>query len=211
MTQLSKLSAAVLNGDLDGATEATQAVLDEGVSAEVIVKEGLVPGMAEVGRLFKADEYFVPDVLVSARAMKGSMAMVKPLLSEGDDSDTGTVVIGTVKGDMHDIGKNLVAMMLEGAGCRVIDLGVDVSPDKFIDAVKEHRPQMVALSALVTTTMAAMRTAIKALEEAGVRDSVKIIVGGAPVTQNFADEIGADGYAPEAGSAVEVASSLIDI
>jgi 5-methyltetrahydrofolate--homocysteine methyltransferase len=167
--------------------------------------------MNEVGRRFKNNEFYVPEVLIAARAMHAAMDVLKPLLAASDVQPVGTVVIGTVKGDLHDIGKNLVAMMLEGGGFNVIDLGVDVSPEKFLQAVREHKPNIVGLSALLTTTMPAMKTTIEALKEAGVRDQVKVIIGGAPVTQRFADEIGADGYAPDAASAVDVARQLLGI
>jgi len=209
MAELSELSKAILEGDLNAAKKITQQLLDQGVAPGVIVNEGLIVGMNEVGRLFKANEYFVPEVLVSARAMKGAMELVRPLLAAGESATMGKVVIGTVQGDLHDIGKNLVGMMLEGAGFEIIDLQTDVSPAKFVAAVKEHKPNIVAMSALLTTTMTAMKSTIEALKEAGVRDRVKVMVGGAPVTDRFAREIGADGYAPEAASASELAKSLV--
>lgn len=209
MAELSELSTAILDGNLESAKKLTQQLLDQGVAPSSIVNDGLIVGMNEVGRLFKANEYFVPEVLISARAMKGAMEMVRPLLAAGESSSVGTVVIGTVQGDLHDIGKNLVGMMLEGAGFEIIDLQTDVTPNKFVDAVKEHKPSIVAMSALLTTTMTAMKSTIEALKEAGVRENVKVMVGGAPVTQKFADEIGADGFAPEAASATEVAKALV--
>jgi 5-methyltetrahydrofolate--homocysteine methyltransferase len=209
MAELSELSTAILDGDLNAAKELTQELLDQGVSASAIVNDGLILGMNEVGRLFKANEYFVPEVLISARAMKGSMEMVRPLLADDEGSSLGVVVLGTVQGDLHDIGKNLVGMMLEGAGFEIIDLATDVPPAGFVDAVKEHKPSIVAMSALLTTTMTAMKSTIEALVEAGVRDDVKIMVGGAPVTERFAEEIGADGFAPEAASATDVAKDLV--
>ena len=209
MAELSELSKAILEGDLNAAKKITQQLLDQGVAPGVIVNDGLIVGMNEVGRLFKANEYFVPEVLISARAMKGAMELVRPLLAAGESSTMGKVVIGTVQGDLHDIGKNLVGMMLEGAGFEIIDLQTDVSPAKFVDAVKEHKPNIVAMSALLTTTMTAMKSTIEALKEAGVRDKVKVMVGGAPVTDRFAKEIGADGYAPEAASASELAKALV--
>lgn len=209
MAELSELSTAILDGDLNAAKDLTQELLDQGVSASAIVNDGLIVGMNEVGRLFKANEYFVPEVLISARAMKGSMEMVRPLLADDEGSSLGVVVLGTVQGDLHDIGKNLVGMMLEGAGFEIIDLATDVPPAGFVDAVKEHKPSIVAMSALLTTTMMAMKSTIEALVEAGVRDDVKIMVGGAPVTQRFAQEIGADGFAPEAASATDVAKDLV--
>ena len=209
MAELNELSVAIINGDMAAAKNLTQALLDQKVPAAKIVNEGLVPGMNEVGRLFKACEYYVPEVLISARAMKSSMELVRPLLSSADSLRMGRVVIGTVQGDLHDIGKNLVAMMLEGAGFEVIDLATDVSPAKFVEAVKQHKPSVVAMSALLTTTMTAMKSTIEALKEAGVRTDIKIMVGGAPVTERFAHEIGADGYAPEAASASDVAKNLV--
>ncbi len=209
MAELSELSTAILDGNMESAKKLTQQLLDQGVAPSSIVNDGLIVGMNEVGRLFKANEYFVPEVLISARAMKGAMEMVRPLLAAGESSSVGTVVIGTVQGDLHDIGKNLVGMMLEGAGFEIIDLQTDVAPNKFVDAVKEHKPSIVAMSALLTTTMTAMKSTIEALKEAGVRENVKVMVGGAPVTQKFADEIGADGFAPEAASATEVAKALV--
>jgi len=208
MAELNELSVAIINGDMDVAKKLTQALLDQGMPAGKIVSEGLIPGMNEVGRLFKACEYYVPEVLISARAMKSSMALVRPLLSGADSMKMGKVVIGTVQGDLHDIGKNLVAMMLEGAGFEVVDLATDVSPAKFVEAVKQHKPRVVAMSALLTTTMMAMKSTIEALKEAGVRTDIKVMVGGAPVTERFAHEIGADGYAPEAATATDVAKNL---
>ncbi len=209
MAEFSELSAALINGDMAGAKALTQALLDQGIAAGDIVNQGLIPGMNEVGRLFKACEYYVPEVLISARAMKSAMELIRPLLSVADASRVGSVVIGTVQGDLHDIGKNLVAMMLEGAGFEVIDLATDVSPAAFVTAVKEHKPKLVAMSALLTTTMPAMKLTIEALKEAGIRNDVKVMIGGAPVTERYAKEIGADGYAPEAASASELAKSLV--
>jgi len=209
MAELNELSVAIINGDMEEARKLTQALLDQGLPAGKIVSEGLIPGMNEVGRLFKACEYYVPEVLISARAMKSSMELVRPLLSGADSLKMGKVVIGTVQGDLHDIGKNLVAMMLEGAGFEVVDLATDVSPAKFVEAVKQHKPRVVAMSALLTTTMTAMKSTIEALKEAGVRTDIKVMVGGAPVTERFAHEIGADGYAPEAATATDVAKNLV--
>jgi 5-methyltetrahydrofolate--homocysteine methyltransferase len=209
MAEFSELSAALINGDMAGAKALTRALLDQGIPAGDVVTKGLIPGMNEVGRLFKACEYYVPEVLISARAMKSAMELIRPLLSAADSSRVGSVVIGTVQGDLHDIGKNLVAMMLEGAGFEVIDLATDVSPAKFVDAVKQHKPKLVAMSALLTTTMPAMKMTIEALKEAGIRNDVKVMIGGAPVTDRYAKEIGADGYAPEAASASDLAKSLV--
>ena len=185
-----------------------QQALDEGMAPGEILQGGLIAGMDEVGRDFKAGDLFVPEVLIAARAMHAGMGILRPLLAESDTSGAGKYVIGTVKGDLHDIGKNLVRMMLEGAGFETIDLGTDVEPQAFVDAVREHQPTLVGMSALLTTTMVQMKSTIEALEEAGVRGSVKIMVGGAPVTQAFAQEIGADAYAPDAASAVDAARDL---
>ncbi|NTU64024.1 MAG: cobalamin-binding protein [Chloroflexi bacterium] len=165
--------------------------------------------MQEVGRLFEEGEYFVPEMLISARAMQTGLALLKPHLVQANVQSAGKVIIGTVKGDLHDIGKNLVAMMLEGAAFEIIDLGVDVSPDKFVEAVKTHQPAIVGLSALLTTTMPNMKTTIEALKTAGLRDQVKVIIGGAPVTETYASDIGADGFATDASRAVTVTKSLI--
>jgi 5-methyltetrahydrofolate--homocysteine methyltransferase len=209
MADLQALAEAVISGKRDEVASLTQAALGEGVSPEAVVNEGLIKGMDEVGRRFKANEFYVPEVLIAARAMHAGMDILKPLLAEGGVKPRGTVLIGTVQGDLHDIGKNLVAMMLEGGGWEVIDLQVDVPADKFVAAVNEHAPDVIAMSALLTTTMPAMKDTIAALAAAGVRDKVKVIIGGAPLTQAYADEIGADGYAPDAASAVDLANSLI--
>ena len=181
----------------------------EGVAAESILNDGLIVGMNELGILFKNNEVYVPEVLIAARAMKAGMAIIKPMLVEQDIPMMGTVVIGTVKGDLHDIGKNLVRMMLEGSGFTVIDLGVDVAPEAFIDAAKNQGAQILGMSALLTTTMPSIKLSIDAIREAGVREKVKIMIGGAPVTQSFADEVGADGYSPDAASAADLAKELI--
>ncbi|MCX7677393.1 MAG: corrinoid protein, partial [Alteraurantiacibacter sp.] len=185
------------------------AALQAGIAAETILQRGLIDAMGEVGRLFEANEYFVPEMLVAARAMQSGLALLKPHLVDSGAVSAGRVVIGTVKGDLHDIGKNLVAMMLEGAGFEVIDLGTDVAPEKFVRAVQEHRPHIVGMSALLTTTMPSMASTIKALQEAGLRDHVKVMIGGAPVTDAFARQIGADGYSPDASSATRLAKSLV--
>ncbi len=207
--QFSELSKSVIEGNLDEIVELTQDALDDGFSAKDILDKGLMPGMDYVGVEFKAGNMFVPEVLRSARAMQSSMALIKPLLAETGESMTGKVLIGTVKGDLHDIGKNLVGMMCEGAGFEVNDLGKDIEPQAFVDAVKEHEPDILGMSALLTTTMRAMEHTVKALEEAGVRDKVKIMIGGAPVTQAFSDQIGADGYASNAASAAELAKKFV--
>lgn len=201
---------AVLDGNAPAAQASVKAALEAGVPADVVLKEGLISAMAEVGRLFEENEYFVPEMLVSARAMQSGLTLLKPLLAESGAEPAGRVVIGTVKGDLHDIGKNLVAMMLEGAGFEVIDLGTDVSPEKFVKAVVDNKAQIIGMSALLTTTMPSMGTTIKVLEESGLRDQVKVMIGGAPVTDGFAKQIGADGYSPDASSAVRLAKSLTD-
>ena len=210
MAVLQEMADALLAGYANKVKELTEKTLAEGIPAGQIIRDGLIPGMAVIGERFKKNEIYVPEVLIAARAMQAGLGIVKPLLSEAEAAEKlGTVCIGTVKGDLHDIGKNLVAMMLEGAGFEVIDLGVDVPPEKFVEAVKEHNANYVALSALLTTTMVNMKETIQALTDAGLRDSVKVLVGGAPVTQSFADDIGADGYAPDSGTAVDIAKKLI--
>jgi 5-methyltetrahydrofolate--homocysteine methyltransferase len=206
---LSSISQAVVEGNLENVDELTRAALDEGVSAQDILNQGLMAGMSYVGAEFKAGNMFVPEVLRSARAMQLSMDRLKPLLVQSGVRMAGKVLMGAVKGDLHDIGKNLVAMMCEGAGFEVKDLGRDVAPEAFVAAVKEYQPDVLGLSALLTTTMRSMDHTIKALVEAGVRDRVKVMVGGAPVTQAFADRIGADGYASNAVAAADLAKRLV--
>ena len=205
-----ELSTAIIEGNIDDMADLTEDALDEDISAQDILDKGLMPGMDHVGVEFKAGNMFVPEVLRSARAMHASMDLVRPLLAETGASMTGKVLIGTVKGDLHDIGKNLVGMMCEGAGFDVKDLGKDIEPDEFVEAVKEYEPDILGMSALLTTTMRSMEHTIKALEEAGVRDKIKIIIGGAPVTQTFSDQIGADGYASNAASAAELAKKFVN-
>jgi 5-methyltetrahydrofolate--homocysteine methyltransferase len=205
MPDLKQLYEAVVNGDAKSSQAITQQALAEGVDPLVLVNEHMVPAMDEVGRRFEANEYFVPELLISARAMKAALDLIRPLLTARGDKPAGRVVIGTVKGDLHDIGKNLVASLLEGGGFEVIDLGVNVSPEQFIKSVNERGANIVAMSALLTTTMPAMRTTIEALKQAGIRDKVKVLVGGAPITQKYADEIGADGYSENAVGAVALA------
>jgi 5-methyltetrahydrofolate--homocysteine methyltransferase len=207
---LSKLSTAIIEGNLDVMEDLTRQALDEGQDAQEVLNEGLMPGMDHVGVEFKAGNMFVPEVLRSARAMQASMNILRPILAESGVELAGKVLLGTVKGDLHDIGKNLVSMMCEGAGFEVKDLGKDVEPEAFVEEVKNFEPDVLGMSALLTTTMRAMEHTIKSLEEAGVRDQVKIIIGGAPVTQAFADQIGADGYASNAASASELAKKLIN-
>jgi len=209
MPDLDKLHGAVIEGDWKGAAAATQAAIAAGVTPLTIVTEYLVPAMDEVGRRFECEEYFVPEMLLSARAMKASMEIVRPLLVATGAEPVGRVVIGTVKGDLHDIGKNLVASMLEGGGFEVIDLGADVSPERFIEAATARHANLVALSALLTVTMTSMKTTIDAFATAGLREKVKIMVGGAPVTQHYADAIGADGYGESAAAAVALARRLV--
>jgi 5-methyltetrahydrofolate--homocysteine methyltransferase len=205
---LQQIASNLYAGEDQHVGELVQDALDQGLAPGEILQGGLIAGMDEVGRDFKAGELFVPEVLIAARAMHAGMSVLRPLLAESDVPSAGKYVTGTVKGDLHDIGKNLVKMMLEGAGFETIDLGTDVDPKTFVAAVREHQPQLVGMSALLTTTMVQMKATIEALEEAGVRGSVKIMVGGAPVTDAFAREIGADAYAPDAASAVDVARGL---
>ncbi len=200
---------AVLSGNAAAAASETRAALDAGASAEEILHQACVPAMDEVGSLFEQGDVFVPEMLISARAMQTAMEILKPLLVEADIKSLGTVIVGTVSGDLHDIGKNLVAMMLEGAGFQVVDLGTDVTPENFVLAVQENNPDLVGMSALLTTTMPAIGTTIEALKAAGLRENVKILIGGAPVTQDYADAVGADGFAPDAGSAPRIAKTLV--
>ncbi len=207
---LNTLYQSVIKGDAAGVTEGVQQALEAGHHPAAILDQAMIAAMAEVGRRFEAQEYFVPEMLIAARAMKAGMAILKPHLLEADIEPVGKVVLGTVKGDLHDIGKNLVGMMLEGAGFEVIDLGVGVPPGQFVEAIREHQPHFVGMSALLTTTMPGMRVTIEALSRAGLREHVAVMVGGAPVTQQFADEIGADLYAPDAASAANRATALVD-
>jgi corrinoid protein of di/trimethylamine methyltransferase len=205
---LTKLYTAVLEGDAKLAVETTRAALAAGIEPQHLVTGQMIPAMDEVGRRFEAHEYFVPELLIAARAMKASLEILRPLLSERGVEPVGRVVIGTVQGDLHDIGKGLVASMLEGGGFEVIDLGVDVSAEKFVRAAQEKGAHLVAVSALLTTTMTRMKTVVDAVREAGLHDRCKVIVGGAPVTQQFAQSIGADGYSPNASGAVALARQL---
>jgi 5-methyltetrahydrofolate--homocysteine methyltransferase len=206
---LQDIATNLYNGDDQKVAQLVQQALDEGMAPGEVLNGGLIAGMDEVGKDFKAGELFVPEVLIAARAMHAGMGILRPLLAEADVPTAGRFIIGTVKGDLHDIGKNLVKMMLEGAGFETIDLGTDAGPDDYVNAVREHQPQLLGMSALLTTTMINMRSTIEALEEAGLRDSVKIMIGGAPVTAAYANEIGADGYAPDAASAVDIARELV--
>jgi 5-methyltetrahydrofolate--homocysteine methyltransferase len=205
---LQTIYQAVLNGDMAAAQEGVQVAVDAGIASGEILNSALIPAMSEVGRLFEAGEYFVPEMLIAARAMKAGLEIIKPLLVDSGVEPVGTVAIGTVMGDLHDIGKNLVAMMLEGAGFKIVDLGTDVPAEKFIAAAKEGA-SIIGISALLTTTMPSMKTIIEAIEEAGVRHQVKIIIGGAPVTEEYANQIGADGYASDANQAATLAKKLI--
>jgi 5-methyltetrahydrofolate--homocysteine methyltransferase len=209
MPDLDKLPEAVIEGDWKVAAAVTQAAIAAGVTPLAIVTKYLVPAMDEVGRRFECEEYFVPEMLLSARAMKASMEIVRPLLVATGAEPVGRVVIGTVKGDLHDIGKNLVASMLEGGGFEVIDLGADVAPQRFIEAAATRHANLVALSALLTVTMPSMKTTIDAFETAGLREKVRIMVGGAPVTQQYAEAIGADGFGESATAAVALARKLV--
>lgn len=211
MFDYQELATALINGKAPVVKELTEKALAEGESPQDVLNKGLVAGMTVVGEKFKNNEFYVPEVLIAARAMKSGMEVLRPKLVDAGVEPVAKVAIGTVRGDLHDIGKNLVAMMMEGAGFEIIDLGVDVKPEQFVETVKEKNASLVCLSALLTTTMPAMKDTIEALEAAGLRDKVNVMVGGAPVTQNYADEIGADGYAPDAASAVDKAKELLDV
>jgi len=210
MVDLAALAENLINGKAAAVKEMTQKALDEGTSPSKVLNDGLIKGMSVVGEKFKNNEFYVPEVLIAARAMHAGMDILKPKLAAFGVKAIGRVLLGTVKGDLHDIGKNLVAMMLEGAGFEVVDLGIDVAPEKFAEEAKKGA-DLVAMSALLTTTMTAMKTTIEALEEAGVKGKVKTLIGGAPVTQNYADEIGADGYARDAASAADKAKELLGL
>ncbi len=206
---LATIASNLYDGEDEAVAHLVQQALDQGLTPAEILAGGLIAGMDHVGRDFKAGDLFVPEVLIAARAMHAGLNVLRPLLAERDVPNAGKYLIGTVQGDLHDIGKNLVRMMLEGAGFETIDLGVDVPPAGFVDAVRTHRPHLVGMSALLTTTMPAMKSTIEALEQAGLRSAVKIMIGGAPVTAAYAEQIGADGYAPDAASAVELARRLV--
>lgn len=210
-SKIDLLSLAVQSGDAEKAKHYTESLIAEGVEPKTIIDEALIPCMDEVGNMFSNNEIFVPEMLVAAQAMKESMKIIKPLFSQLDLDKKIKFVIGTVQGDLHDIGKNMVGMMLEGAGFEVVDLGIDVSPQEFVEAVKEYNADVLGLSALLTTTMPKMRETIEALIEAGLRDNVKIIVGGAPVSESFAQEIGANGYGDDASKAVIITRELLEI
>ena len=209
MVRSQELYDAILNGDAKKAHAVTEAALASGVAPMDLITGSMVPAMDEVGRLFETEEYFVPELLLAGRAMKSAMELLRPLMASSGEKLATRVVIGTVKGDMHDIGKNLVASMLEGSGFEVFDLGADVAPDKFAAAVEEHKPQVVCLSALLTVTMPAMKKTIDVLESAGLRQRVKVLIGGAPVTGQYAKEIGADGYSDSASGAVSLVRQIV--
>jgi len=210
MEILNKLAENIEAGNAAETKNLTQKALEQGMMASEILNNGLIKGMNSIGVKFRNNEVFIPEVLVAARAMKGALEILRPLLGEGGADSKGKVVIGTVKGDLHDIGKNIVGIMLEGAGFEVIDLGTDTPVEKFVEAVKSHKPAVVGLSALLTTTMPSMKQVVEKLREENLRDAVKVIIGGAPVTQPFADEIGADGYSADATGAVDLAKALIN-
>ncbi|MDH4239863.1 MAG: corrinoid protein [Phycisphaerae bacterium] len=207
MADLKALADAIIKGDQNTAVEITKAALDEGTEAESVLNDGLIAGMEVIGARFKKNEVYIPEVLIAARAMKMAMEILEPELVKAGVKPRGKFLIGTVQGDLHDIGKNLVAMMLKGAGFEVIDLGVDIGPEKFVEQAKAAGAQIVGMSALLTTTMPSIEKTVNALKEAGV--TAKIMIGGAPVTQGYADKIGADGYSPDAASAVDTAKSLV--
>jgi 5-methyltetrahydrofolate--homocysteine methyltransferase len=211
MTEKETIFQGILEGDMPAVQNATQAALDGGMSAEEILNETMIPAMDEVGRLFEENEYYVPELLIAARAMKAGLTILRPELVATGIQAKGKVALGTVKGDLHDIGKNLVGIMVEGAGFEIIDLGVDVGPEQFVQAVSDQGAQVVGLSALLTTTMPSMQRTIDALKEAGLREQVKVIIGGAPVTQRYADEIGADGYGRDAASAARLVKQMLNV
>lgn len=211
MEEKENLKTAIIKGQLETAVSLTSALIDKGVAPQEIIDDSLIKGMEVIGASFEAGKAFVPNLLLAARAMKGCLEHLRPLLGSESQSTLGTLVIGTVKGDLHDIGKNLVASMLEGCGFNVINLGVDISDQQFVDAVKKHNPQIVCLSALLTTTMNYMKNVIDALSEAGLRDSVRVLVGGAPLNEEFARKIGADGYSTNANEAVTLAKKVLKI
>jgi len=210
MADPSELYDAILTGNATKAKEVTAAALEANADPNELVQQYMIPAMDEVGRRFECNEYFVPELLIAARAMKTALEILTPKLVESGTSRVGRVVIGTVQGDLHDIGKNLVASMLEGGGFEVVDLGVDVPPEKFIEAAKEKDGSIVALSALLTTTMTMMKSVVDSLQQAGMRETTKVIIGGAPITQLYADEIGADGYSDNASAAVALARKLVE-
>ncbi|SDL20239.1 corrinoid protein [Halarsenatibacter silvermanii] len=208
MPDYEKMREKVIDGDQEAVKELTQEAIDEDTEPQEIISEGLISGMNVVGERFKAGDMFVPEVLMSAKAMKAGMELVNPLLTAADREESVTVVLATVEGDLHDIGKNLVGMMLESGGMEVIDLGVDLPADEIVDAVRENNADVLGMSALLTTTMMEMQNVIEVLEEEGLKDDVEVLVGGAPVTKEFADDIGADGWAPDAASAKDLVQEM---
>ncbi|MDZ7263592.1 MAG: corrinoid protein [candidate division KSB1 bacterium] len=210
MQVLQELATAIINGKMTDTEKLVQQALDANIPVQEILNKGMIAGMDVVGQKFKNNEFYVPEVLIAARAMKAGMKILKPRLAESGVQPIARLALGTVKGDLHDIGKNLVAMMLEGAGFEIIDLGVDVPPEKYLAAIKDKQVKVIGMSALLTTTMLNMKTTIDALKSSGLRNSVKVIIGGAPVTQSYADEIGADGYAADAATAVSVVKQLLN-
>lgn len=211
MADLKELHEAIVKGNAKNAKAIVEKAIAEKVDPQMVVQKYMIPAMDEVGKKFEANEYFVPELLIAARAMKTALELLKPLLAAKGAKPVGKVAIGTVKGDLHDIGKNLVASMLEGGGFEIIDLGVDVGPDKFIAAIKDKQANVVALSALLTTTMPSMKSVIEEMKKAGLRKNAKVMIGGAPVTQKYADEIGADGYSDNASGAVGLARKLLGV
>ena len=209
MADLKQIAENLIQGKAPQVKELVQKAVDEGEDVQKILNEGLLAGMNVVGDKFKKNEFYVPEVLIAARAMKEGMQILRPLLTEKDIKGTGTVVLGTVRGDLHDIGKNLVGMMLEGAAFEIVDLGVDVAPEKFVQVAQEKNADIIGLSALLTTTMPAMKDVVSSLNKSNLKGKIKVMIGGAPVTQDYADEIGADGYAPDAASAVDKAKELL--
>lgn len=210
MQVLQELANAIISGKMTDTEKLVQQALDANIPVQDVLNKGMIAGMDVVGQKFKNNEFYVPEVLIAARAMKAGMKILKPKLAESGVEPIARLALGTVKGDLHDIGKNLVAMMLEGAGFEIVDLGVDVAPEKYLAVIKEKQVKLIGMSALLTTTMLNMKATIEALKSSGLRDSVKVIIGGAPVTQSYADEIGADGYAADAATAVSVVKHLLN-
>jgi 5-methyltetrahydrofolate--homocysteine methyltransferase len=206
---MEQLREMVKTGKVDATGERVRALLDQGTSPEALLRQAMIPAMEEVGDLFQQGEFFLPEMLVAAKAMQNGLALLRPALAQTGVKATGTVVLGTVKGDLHDIGKKVLLISLEGAGFDVVDVGTDVSPQAFIEAISEHKPQLVGLSAMLTTTMFGMQDTIQAIEAAGLRDRVKIMVGGAPIQQDFADQIGADYYGPDATAGMKYARDTL--
>jgi 5-methyltetrahydrofolate--homocysteine methyltransferase len=211
MADLKELASALMRGDAPAVEKLTQAAVDAGTDPKEILDGGLIAGMQVVGERFKNNEIYVPEVLIAARAMTAGMKVLEPQLVKAGIKPVGTIAMGTVRGDLHDIGKNLVAMMMRGNGFKVVDLGIDVTPEKFVETVKNEGVSLIGMSALLTTTMPSMKATIDQIQKEGLGDKVKVMIGGAPVTQRYADEIGADGYAPDAASAVDKAKALLGL